>query len=158
RKLHIILDNLNTHFKSSFEETFGNEEAMSILKRIRFHYTPKYASWLNIAKIEINVMDVQCTDRRFEDFGNLEREVSAWTGKRNLGKEKIQWCFDRKKADKKLSKYYTESTNCHDTSHTITIEHYRSLVMKRLKAIIAIMCCDTERDSKADCDRAKSGS
>lgn len=108
RKLHIILDNLNTHFESSFEETFGNEEARYILKRIKFHYTPKHASWLNIAEIEINVMDVQCTDRRFEDFKNLEQEVNAWTEKRNLGREKIQWGFDRKKADKKLSKYYTE--------------------------------------------------
>ena len=44
RKLHIILDNLNTHFASSFQETFGEEEAPRILQRIEFHYTPKHAS------------------------------------------------------------------------------------------------------------------
>jgi hypothetical protein len=34
RKLHIVLDNLNTHFAGSFEETFGEEQAKSILRRI----------------------------------------------------------------------------------------------------------------------------
>ena len=107
RKLHIILDNLNTHFASSFEETFGEEEAKRILQRIEFHYTPKHASWLNVAEIEINVMDMECTDRRFEDFENLEQEVCAWTRRRNRDRKKINWGFDRKKANKKLSKYYT---------------------------------------------------
>ena len=30
RKLHIVLDNLNTHFAGSFEKTFGEEHAKSI--------------------------------------------------------------------------------------------------------------------------------
>ena len=108
RKLHIVLDNLNTHFAGSFEKTFVKEQAKSILQRIEFHYTPKHASWLNVAEIEINVMDMECTGRRFEDFKSLEQEVSAWTRRRNRDKKKIKWGFDRAKADKKLSKYYTE--------------------------------------------------
>ena len=40
RKLHIVVDNLNTHFAKSFEETFSKEQAESILQRIEFHYTP----------------------------------------------------------------------------------------------------------------------
>ncbi len=107
RKLHIILDNLNTHFASSFQETFGEEEAPRIPQRIEFHYTSKHASWLNVAEIEINVMDMECTDRRFEAFESLEQEVRAWTRRRNRDRKKINWGFDRKKADKKLSKYYT---------------------------------------------------
>ncbi len=51
RKLHIILDDLNTHFASSFQETFGEEEATRILQRNEIHYTPKHASWLNVAEI-----------------------------------------------------------------------------------------------------------
>ena len=108
RKLHIVLDNLNTHFAGSFEKTLGEERAKSILQRIEFHYTPKHASWLNVAEIEINVMDMECTGRRFEDFKSLEQEVNAWTRRRNRDKKKIKWGFDRAKADKKLSKYYTE--------------------------------------------------
>ena len=42
--LRIVLDNLNTHFESSFYETFDKEEAERILSKIEFHYTPKHAS------------------------------------------------------------------------------------------------------------------
>jgi hypothetical protein len=79
-----------------------------LLQHVEFHYTPKHASWLNVAEIEINVIDMEYTGRRFEDFRSLEDEVSAWTGKRNRDRKKIKWKFDRAKADKKLSKYYTE--------------------------------------------------
>ena len=102
RILDITLDNLNTHFASSLEETFGEEQARLILQKIVFHYTPKHASWLNIAEIGINVMDIECTGRRFEDFRDLEHEVGAWTGRQNRDRKKIKWGFDRTKADKKL--------------------------------------------------------
>lgn len=107
KKIHIVLDNLNTHFRSSFEETFGKDESDAMLSRVEFHYTPKHASWLNIAEIEINVMDIECTERRFESYSELKRQVKAWTQKRNQDKKKIEWTFDKEKADKKLSKYYT---------------------------------------------------
>lgn len=106
--MHIVVDNLNPHFAGSFEKTFGKEQAESILQRIELHYTPKHASWLDIAEIEINVMDTECRDRRFEDFKNMGQEVRSWTWKRNRDRKKIQWGFDRVKADTKLSKYYTE--------------------------------------------------
>lgn len=108
RKLHIILDNLNTHFVSSFVETFGEDWAKSMLQRVKFHYTPKHGSWLNIAEIEINVMDTECTDRRFGSFEELEKNVKAWEKMRNRAKAKIKWAFTREKADQKLSKYYTK--------------------------------------------------
>ena len=57
QKVKLVLDNLNTHFPSSFYETFSKQEADRILDKIEFHYTPKHGSWLNMAEIEINVMD-----------------------------------------------------------------------------------------------------
>ncbi len=107
RKLHIVLDNLNTHFTKSIIETFGEEEGKRMISRMEFHYTPKHASWLNIAEIEINVMDEQCTKRRFQSRENLKEEVEAWQKRRNREQAKIEWLFTREKADKKLSKYYT---------------------------------------------------
>ena len=107
-KMRIILDNLNTHNESSLYETFDEKEAKAILKKIEFHYTPKHASWLNVAEIEIGVMDTECTGRRIKDKELLEGEVKAWTSRRNRQKKKINWTFTKKKADKKLSKYYTE--------------------------------------------------
>src|SRR5680860_445048 len=54
KKVRLVLDNLNTHFPSSFYEAFSKEEANRILGRIEFYYTPKHGSWLNMAEIEIN--------------------------------------------------------------------------------------------------------
>ena len=104
--IRLVVDNLNTHNEKSFYETFSKEEAEKVLSKIEFHYTPKHASWLNTAEIEINVMDIECTGRRIGDMETLAREVAAWTKRRNDQKKKINWKFTRDKVDKKLSKYY----------------------------------------------------
>lgn len=104
--LRTIVDNLNTHNESSFYETFEKREAKRILKRIEFHYTPTHASWLNVAEIEIGIMDRECTDRRIKDKEMLTREVKAWEKRRNRLRRKINWTFTKEKADKKLGKYY----------------------------------------------------
>lgn len=104
--LRIVLDNLNTHNESSFFETFTEEEARRLLAKCEFHYIPKHASWLNVAEIEIGVMDTECTRRRIKSKELLEEEVMAWTERRNRKQAKIDWRFTRQKADKKLSKYY----------------------------------------------------
>ncbi len=105
-EIRLITDNLNTHFESSFYDTFGKKEAERILSKVEFHYTPKHASWLNAAEIEINVMDAECTGRRIEDKETLAREITAWTKRRNQQKKKIDWRFTQQDADRKLSKYY----------------------------------------------------
>ena len=107
RKLHLVMDNLNTHFPKSIMETFGEDKGKKKLSRIEFHYTPKHASWLNMAEIEINAMDIECTKRRFNSHRDLKKNVKAWEKRRNKGMAKIKWTFTKEKADKKLSKYYT---------------------------------------------------
>ena len=104
--LRIISDNLNTHNKSSFYENFTKEEADRILSKIEFYYTPTHASWLNVAEIEIGVMDTQCTKRRIKSKEMLTEEVRAWTIKRNKKKKMIHWTFTKEKADEKLGKHY----------------------------------------------------
>jgi len=56
-KIRLVLDNLNTHTGASLYEAFPPEEARRILERLEFHYTPKHASWLNMAEIEIGIMN-----------------------------------------------------------------------------------------------------
>lgn len=107
-RLRIVLDNLNTHFEKSFCETFGKRKAKKLLKRFEFHYTPKHASWLNVAEIEIGVMDAECTRRKIGDKTILTDEVRAWRTDRNRRKKKIDWRFTRKDADRKLSKHYVK--------------------------------------------------
>ena len=104
--VRVVSDNLNIHKEKAFYEAFSEDEAKKILKKIEFHYTPKHASWLNAAEIEIGVMDEECTDRRIGDIGKLTNEVAAWTKRRNENRKKINWKFTKKTADEKLSKYY----------------------------------------------------
>ena len=104
--VRVVSDNLNIHKEKAFYEAFSEDEAKKILKKIEFHYTPKHASWLNAAEIEISVMDEDCTDRRIGDIGMLANEVAAWTKRRNENKKKINWKFTKKIADGKMSKYY----------------------------------------------------
>lgn len=105
-KIRLVQDNLNTHNESSFYETFGKKEAKRILSKIEFHYTPKHASWLNMAEIEIGIMDRQCLKGRVPDEDTLKRRLAVWQEKRNYDKKKIKWTFTKEKADKKLGKYY----------------------------------------------------
>jgi len=104
--IRLIADNLNTHKEMAFYETFDLNEAERLLSKLEFHHTPKHASWLNAAEIEINVMDIECTGRRIGDIETLTSEIAAWTKRRNDQKKKINWKFTRENADKKLSKYY----------------------------------------------------
>jgi hypothetical protein len=106
RKLHVVVDNLNTHFIKSFIEVLGAEKAAVMLERIDFHYTPKHASWLNMAEVEIGVMEKQCTGRRIPTEAMLQSEVAAWQQKRNVEKRGIEWTFTREKADRKLARHY----------------------------------------------------
>jgi hypothetical protein len=104
--LHLVLDNLNTHFASAFREVLGAEEAAIVLARIQFHYTPKHASWLNVAEIEIGIMEKQCTGRRIAERESLASEVAAWEHRRNVEKRGINWQFSRQDADRKLGRHY----------------------------------------------------
>jgi DDE superfamily endonuclease len=65
--LRLVVDNLTTHNETAFYETYDAEEAQRILSKIEFHYTPIHASGLNVAEIEIGVMDAECTGRRIKD-------------------------------------------------------------------------------------------
>jgi hypothetical protein len=106
-KIRLVLDNLNTHFPASFYATFPKEEAERILSKIEFHYTPTHASWLNMAEIELNVMDRECLGgRRIASEAALIGELAAWQKRRNKAKRKIEWKFTRQDADKKLGKHY----------------------------------------------------
>ena len=75
-QVQLVLDNLNTHFASSFYETFTKEEADEILGKIKFHYTPKHGSWLNMAEIEINIMDRECLGRRIGEVEKMKEELN----------------------------------------------------------------------------------
>ena len=59
-RIRVVLDNLSTHTPGSLYEAFPAPEAQRILRRLEFHFTPRHASWLNMAEIEIGVLRGQC--------------------------------------------------------------------------------------------------
>lgn len=105
-RIHLVVDNLNTHFRKAFEDVLGIRRATQLLRRVEFHYTPKHASWLNMAEIEIAALSRQCLDRRLPDEATLTREVRAWQNQRNAQRRTINWTFTRQDADRKLAKHY----------------------------------------------------
>jgi len=74
-----VCDNLNTHTKGAFYEAFEPERVRAIVRRIRFCYTPKHGSWLNIAGNELSSLTRRCvSDRRVEDIATWREETEAW--------------------------------------------------------------------------------
>jgi hypothetical protein len=104
--IHVVLDNLNTHEPASLYEAYPAAEARRILRRLCFHHTPKHASWLNMAEIEIGVLSAQCLDRRIPDIATLKPETSAWETQRNAAGATIKWRFTVQDARCRLSHLY----------------------------------------------------
>ena len=105
-KIVLVQDNLNTHADASLYEAFAPATARRLMERFEFHYTPKHGSWLNIAEIELSVLNRQCLDRRIGDWDTLRQEIAAWTRRRNLPAAKINWRFTTADARVKLKKLY----------------------------------------------------
>jgi len=106
KKVHLVLDNLNTHNGASLYEAFAPEEAHRLLSRLEFHYTPKHGSWLNMAEIELSVLSRQCLSRRIPGLDILRNEIGAWDTERNQKQATINWHFKTQDARIKLRKLY----------------------------------------------------
>jgi transposase len=105
-KICLVMDNLATHSRGAVYERFEPSEARRILRKLEFHYTPKHASWLNMAEIELSVLARQCLSRRIADKQKLKREVKAFEDKRNAAKAKIEWRMTTTDAGQKLGRHY----------------------------------------------------
>jgi len=108
KTIHVVMDNLNTHFKKSLIETFGDEEADQLWSRITPHYTPKHASWLNMAEIEIGVLARQVLKKRWESVAAMAQAVKTWQRNRNKRRVKINWKFTVHDARRKFDYDPTE--------------------------------------------------
>ena len=89
----LVMDNLNTHNKSSLYEAFEPAEAKRIADKLEIHYTPKHDSWLDMAEIELGILARQCLSRRIDNMEQLKDEVAAWQVIRNTAEAKVNWRF-----------------------------------------------------------------
>jgi len=110
-KIVLVQDNLNTHNPSSFYEAFPAAEAFALAQRFEMIYTPKKASWLNMAEIELSALSKQCLDRRIAEMKTLATQVGSWTKQRNRLKAGISWNFTKNDARNKLSRLYDTINN-----------------------------------------------
>lgn len=110
-KIVLVQDNLNTHNPSSFYETFSAAEAFALSQRFEMVYTPKKASWLNMAEIELSALSKQCLDRRIAEMKTLAVQVASWTKRRNRIQAGICWNFTKNDARNKLSRFYDTINN-----------------------------------------------
>jgi hypothetical protein len=110
RRIHLVLDNLNTHNDKSLIETFGMRHAKRLLKRIEWHHTPKHASWLNMAEIEISVLTKQCRGRRLCFYEDVQRHTATGSRDRKRRKATICWTFNRNDTRRVFPELYRKKT------------------------------------------------
>jgi len=92
--IHLVMDNLSTHTKRALVETFGEDKGEDLWSRFTVHYTPKHASWLDQAEIEISIFSRQCLGkRRIGSLEELKSETAAWRRRVNKQRLKIDWKF-----------------------------------------------------------------
>lgn len=104
--IRVVQDNLNTHKPAALYEAFPPQEARRILQRLEFHYTPKHGSWLNMAEIELHVLNSQCLDRRIPDKVTLIKVTTAWDVDRTQRAASVNWQFTTQDARIKLRRLY----------------------------------------------------
>jgi hypothetical protein len=103
RVIHLVMDNLSTHSKTALIKTLGPKRGENLWNRFHVHFTPKHASWLDQAEIEISMFSRQCLGRdRISTRRTLAKRAAAWCARMNALKVTIDWTFTRAKAREKF--------------------------------------------------------
>jgi len=111
KKITLVMDNFKTHTIGAFYEAFQPEEAKRLADRFEFVFTPKHGSWLNMAEIELRVLNGQCLSRHIHTIEKMKKEVEEWQKCRNNENKKINWQFTTKDARVKLKRLYPSFDN-----------------------------------------------
>lgn len=101
-----VLDNLSTHKPSAFYNYFPPEVAKALLDRLRFVFTPKHGSWLNMAEIGLHVLNKQCLCKRLPDIETMREHIAFWQKDKAQKRKPIQWGFGIDEARRKLARLY----------------------------------------------------
>ena len=103
--IDVILDHLNTHTYGALYEAFEPAEARRIARKLVFHYTPKHASWLNMAEIEFSVISRKLGPR-VPNAQALKQKVQTIELSRNQTQSTVDWQFTTDDARIKLKRLY----------------------------------------------------
>ena len=92
-RIVLVLDQLNTHTPAARYAAFPPAEAKRLADKLEVHYTPKHGSWLNMAELELRVLQRQCLRQRLPDRDAVERAVTTWATRRHVAVSSIRWQF-----------------------------------------------------------------
>jgi transposase len=106
KKIFLVMDNFKTHSIGAFYETYKPAEAKRLIDKFEFVFTPKHGSWLNMAEIELHVLNTQCLKRHIATIEDIKQEVEEWQKYRNSKNCKINWQFTTDDARVKLKQLY----------------------------------------------------
>jgi hypothetical protein len=104
--IRLVSDQLNIHDLAVLYLVYPPAEARRLFQRFELHHTPKHASWLNIAELEINVVERACLQHRVPNADALTSRVTALTKERNAAHVTICWRFGTALAREKLHAIY----------------------------------------------------
>lgn len=130
-RIVVVMDNLNTHTPASFYEVFPPAQAQALANRLEIYYTPKHASWLNIAEIELSILARQGLAHNVATIEELCRQVQSWQDHRNQCVGTVSWQFRTADARIKLKRLYPvqqpDGLRQLEVVEAITRDHSRSL-------------------------------
>jgi len=109
QKVTLVMDNLNTHGPASLYEAFKPAEARRLIEKLEIVHTPRHGSWLNVAEVELAVMEKQSIGGRVPDRESLSTRTRAWEHERNGAKVKVNWQFTTADARIKLRRLYPQT-------------------------------------------------
>lgn len=110
-KIILVADNLNTHSKVAFYETFPPNIAYELSQAFEFHYTPVHGSWLNIAECELSGLARECLGKkRINSLELLNEHLYNWQKDKNLRQQGVNWQFTAEDARVKLKRLYPTPT------------------------------------------------
>ena len=87
-------------------EVFPPEEAKALADKLEIHYTPKHASWLNIAEIELSVLVRQGLAHNIATMQEFCAQAEQWQTARNQSGTTVRWQFTTADARIKLERLY----------------------------------------------------
>ena len=105
-QIRLVLDQLSTHSPAALYQHLPAEEARRLSRRFEWIYTPKHASWLNMAELEWSALQRQCLGQRLASKDAVEREILAWETDRNARSVRVNWQFSTPVARETLKRHY----------------------------------------------------
>ena len=93
-RIHLVMDNLSTHARTCVINALGAKRGARLWRRFKVHFTPKHASWLNIAEMEASLVSRECLAKRcIGDLPRLERVVGVWSATADKARRKVRWTY-----------------------------------------------------------------